>query len=33
MSSCAESIYRACEGDVRISIATLAVSRRVVGEL
>ena len=33
ISSCAESIYRACEGDVRISIATLAVSRRVVGEL
>ena len=31
--SCAESIYRACDGDVRISVATLAVSRRVVGEL
>lgn len=33
MSSCAESIYRACDGDVRISIATLAVSRRVVGDM
>ena len=33
MSSCAESIFRACEGDVRISIATLAVSRRVLGEI
>ena len=30
MSSCATAIFRACEGDVRISIASLAVSRRVV---
>ncbi len=30
MSSCASAIIKACEGDVRISIATLAVSRRIV---
>lgn len=30
ISSCASAIIRACEGDVRISIATLAVSRRIV---
>lgn len=32
MSSCATAIIRACEGDVRISIASLAVSRRIVNE-
>lgn len=29
ISSCAEEILRACDGDVRISVAALAVSRRV----
>ena len=29
MSSCALSIIRACEGDVKISVASLAVSKRV----
>ncbi len=32
MSSCAMAIIRACKGDVRISIATLAVSKRVIEE-
>lgn len=32
MSSCASTIVKACEGDVRISIATLTVSRRIVEE-
>lgn len=32
MSSCAIAIIRACEGDVRISIASLAVSRRIIDE-
>ena len=32
MVSCATTILKACEGDVRISIASLAVSRRVVNE-
>ena len=30
ISSCALTIIKACDGDVRISIATLAVSRRIV---
>ena len=30
ISSCATAIIKACEGDVRISVATLAVSRRIV---
>lgn len=30
MSSCARAILKACEGDVRISVATLAVSRRIM---
>ena len=29
MSSCATAIIRACEGDVRISVASLAASRRM----
>lgn len=29
IASCAEAIIAACDGDVRISIATLAVSRRI----
>lgn len=33
MASCATAIIRACEGDVRISVASLAVSRRVMNEL
>ena len=33
MISCAESILKACDGEVRISIASLAVSRRTVGEM
>ena len=33
MISCAESILKACDGDLRISIASLAVSRRTVGEM
>ena len=32
MASCASAILKACKGDVRISIATLAVSRRVIDE-
>lgn len=32
MTSCASTILKACDGDVRISIATLTVSRRVLGE-
>ena len=32
MSSCASTIIRACDGDVRISIASLSVSRRIVNE-
>ena len=32
MISCASTILKACEGDVRISIATLTVSRRIVEE-
>lgn len=32
ISSCATTIIRACEGDVRISVASLAVSRRIVNE-
>ena len=32
-SSCIETIVRACQGDVRISVATLAVSRRLVSEI
>lgn len=31
IASCASAIMRACEGDVRISIATLAVSRQIIG--
>ena len=31
IASCASAIIRACDGDVRISIATLAVSRQIVG--
>lgn len=30
MASCASTILKACNGDVRISIATLAVSRRIM---
>ena len=33
ISSCAMAIHRACEGDVRISIATLAASRRIMSEI
>ncbi len=33
ISSCAMAIVRACEGDVRISIATLAVSRRLMSDM
>ncbi len=32
MTSCAMAIVNACDGDVRISVASLAVSRRIVGE-
>lgn len=32
IASCASAIVRACEGDVRISVATLAVSRRIMEE-
>ena len=32
ISSCAMAIIKACEGDVKISVATLSVSRRIVGE-
>ena len=32
-TSCIESIITACQGDVRISVATLAVSRRLVEEM
>ena len=32
ISSCASAIVKACEGDVRISVATLAVSRQIVSE-
>ena len=32
ISSCASAIIKACEGDVRISIATLAISRQIVSE-
>lgn len=32
-SSCIEAIVAACEGEVRISVATLAVSRRLVEEM
>lgn len=32
-TSCIESIIAACQGDVRISVATLAVSRRLVAEM
>ena len=32
IASCATTIIRACEGDVRISVASLAVSRRIVNE-
>ena len=32
ISSCAEAIIEACDGDVRISIATLAVSKRALGD-
>ena len=32
MSSCASTIIKACDGDVRISIATLSVSRRIMEE-
>lgn len=30
MSSCAAAIVKACEGDVKISIASLSVSRRII---
>lgn len=30
--SCAEAIVEACGGDVRVSVATLAVSRKMLGE-
>ena len=30
MASCASTILKACEGEVRISVASLAVSRRVI---
>ena len=32
MSSCAAEIIKACDGDVRISIASLSVSKRIVKE-
>lgn len=32
MTSCASAIIKACNGDVRISIASLSVSRRIMGE-
>jgi predicted amidophosphoribosyltransferase len=32
MASCAATIVKACEGDVRISIASLTVSRRIISE-
>ena len=32
MASCASTIIRACNGDVRISIASLSVSRRIMNE-
>lgn len=32
MTSCASTILKACDGDVRISIATLSVSRRIMDE-
>lgn len=32
ISSCAGEIVRACEGDVRISIATLSASRKAIGD-
>ena len=32
MTSCASTILKACDGDVRISIASLAVSRRIMQE-
>ncbi len=32
MASCASAIVKACDGDVRISIASLSVSRRIVSE-
>ena len=32
MASCASTILKACDGDVRISIASLAVSRRIMQE-
>jgi predicted amidophosphoribosyltransferase len=32
MTSCASTILKACDGDVRISIATLSVSRRIMEE-
>ena len=31
ISSCAREILRVCDGDVRISVAALAVSRRMIG--
>ena len=30
ITSCASTILKACDGDVRISVATLAVSRRII---
>jgi ComF family protein len=33
LSSCASAILKACDGDVKISIASLAVSRRIVHEM
>ncbi len=32
MASCASAIVKACEGDVRISVASLSVSRRIIDE-
>ena len=32
MASCASAIVKACEGNVRISIASLSVSRRIIDE-
>ena len=32
MASCASTIVKACDGDVRISIASLSVSRRIMNE-
>lgn len=32
ISSCAKAIFKACEGDVRISVATLALSRKIVSK-